>query len=62
MTHEDWWNPEKGGHRHAFITGTNRCPGCELKEQEREQIPKDAKGVHVFLTPNLELLEEARRG
>jgi hypothetical protein len=64
-THEDWWDPDKGGHRFAFVTETNRCPGCEIKAQEQDQIPKDAKGITVFLVPNpelAELLQEARNG
>lgn len=54
-TRSEWWDPDQGGHRFAFIADTHRCPGCEIKEQEREQIPKEAKGIHVFLTPNPEV-------
>lgn len=61
-THADWWDPAKGGHRFAFVTDSYRCPGCELKEQERDQIPDKTKGVHVFLTPNPELIQGARHG
>lgn len=60
-THADWWDPANGGHRFAFIADTFRCAGCEIKEETRDQIPKDTKGVHVFLTPNPEL-QEAHRG
>lgn len=61
-THEDWWDPEKGGSRFAFTPGGRRCPGCELLEQERAQIPKDAKGIHVHLVLNTdaEMVEAGR--
>lgn len=58
-THPDWWDPEKGGHRFAFIADTRRCPGCELLAELDGQIPSDAKGVHSFLTVNPELLPDA---
>lgn len=65
-TRREWWDPARGGHRHAMIADTDRCPGCEVKEQLRDQIPKDAKGVHVFLRPNPDvmkkILEEAEHG
>ena len=61
-THEDWWDPDKGGHRFAFIGDTRRCPGCEVRQMEQDQIPDDAKGVYVHLIANPELLEEAPRG
>lgn len=61
-THEDWWDRAKGGHPFAFITDTHRCPGCEIKAQEQDQIPAHVKGVTVHLIPNPEVLEEARRG
>jgi hypothetical protein len=51
----DWFDPEKGGHRFAMIAEVERCPGCELKEQLREQLPKEWKGVHIKLVPNPEL-------
>lgn len=43
-----------------MIADTRRCPGCELTQQLRDQIPHDAKGVHVFLTVNPELVEAGR--
>lgn len=60
-THPDWWDKSKGGHPFAFVTETHRCPGCEIIQQEQEQVPPEAKGVTVFLIPNPELME-ARRG
>jgi hypothetical protein len=50
------WDPKQGGHRHAMVAETHRCPGCELKEQLRSQLPSDSKGVHVRLVPNPELV------
>lgn len=48
----------QGGHRFAFVGDTYRCPGCEVLEQERDNVPREAKGIHVYLTPNPSL--EAR--
>jgi hypothetical protein len=53
-TRDEWWDPSQGGDRFAFVTETRRCPGCELKEQEREQIPSKAKGIHISLVPNIQ--------
>lgn len=58
-TRDEWWDPKRGGHRHAMVTETKRCPGCEITEQERAQIPSNAKGVKVFLIPNPTLAEES---
>jgi hypothetical protein len=55
-TREEMWDPKQGGHRHAMVAETHRCPGCELKEQLRSQLPSDSKGVHVRLVPNPELV------
>lgn len=59
-THPDWWDPEKGGHRYAFVADAQRCPGCEVKEQLRDQIDNDAKGIHVCLIPNEDLIPERK--
>lgn len=55
-TREDEWDPKRGGHRFAFVASTHRCPGCELKEMERDQIPENTKGIKIGLIPNPELL------
>ena len=41
------WDPQQGGDRHAYIPDTIRCPGCELIEQERDQVPNDRSGYGV---------------
>lgn len=41
------WDPERGGDRHAYVPDTVRCPGCELVEQERGQVPTDRAGYGV---------------
>ncbi|MFB6604224.1 hypothetical protein ACFCXR_15335 [Streptomyces noursei] len=33
--------------RHAYVTDTLRCPGCELIEQERDHVPTDRSGYGV---------------
>lgn len=33
----------------AFVGDQVRCSGCEVLEQERENIPDGARGVHVRL-------------
>lgn len=45
------------------MSSSYRCPGCELLAQENAQVPKDTKGVHVFLIPNsdTEMVEAGRR-
>jgi hypothetical protein len=55
-TRESEWDPEQGGHRHAFISGNRRCAGCELLESERDAIDDDEKGIKVFLTPNVAVM------
>lgn len=44
---EDW---DKD--RFAFVAEFDQCPGCELIEMERKNVPDDAKGVRVYLKPN----------
>ncbi|GGV02463.1 hypothetical protein GCM10010211_82250 [Streptomyces albospinus] len=50
------WDPQRGGDRHAYVTDTLRCPGCELIEQERDQVPTDSSGygVKIQLLPRAE--------
>lgn len=56
-TRLDDWDPDKGGHRHAFVGDVQRCPGCELLEQEQENVRRDMtsmRGIKVRLKPNPE--------
>ncbi|WP_329317998.1 hypothetical protein [Streptomyces sp. NBC_01262] len=47
------WDDESGGDRFAYVPFTSRCPGCELIEMEREQVPEgaEARGVKIGLKP-----------
>lgn len=36
----------------AYVGQQRQCPGCEVLEQERENVPDHAAGfTHVYLTP-----------
>lgn len=35
----------------AFVADMDVCPGCELLEQAREQVPEKAQGVKLYLVP-----------
>lgn len=54
-TREEEWDPERGGDRFAYVAETYRCPGCELRAMEQENIPDGAKGVKIALVPNIDL-------
>lgn len=49
-TRLDEWDPATGGHQHAYVTDTVRCPGCELIAQERHQVPEGRAGYGVKIT------------
>lgn len=53
-TQDDDWQRDK----FAYVGASDRCPGCEILEQEREQVPPGQKGVRVYLEPRE--LAEAR--
>lgn len=36
---------------YAYVGYQWRCPGCEVIEQEKENVPEGEKGVHVGLLP-----------
>lgn len=55
-TREADWDPALGGDRFAYVGHTLRCPGCEIKEMERENIPEGTKGIKIGLIPNPALL------
>ena len=52
-TRADEWEPALGGDRFAYVTETHRCPGCELIEMERDQVPDgpEGRGVKIGLRP-----------
>lgn len=49
--------------RFAYVGYNWRCPGCEVLEQEQDNIPDGEKGVHVGLLPRqvAEQQEDAER-
>jgi hypothetical protein len=49
-TRLDEWDTAKGGHQHAYVTDTVRCPGCELIAQERDLVPEGRAGYGVKIT------------
>ena len=61
-TREEWWDPDRGGHRFMLIGTTRRCLGCQVKEQERKGIPKDEEGIHVELVQNPQLEPDGKGG
>lgn len=48
------WLESEGGHRHAYRTELDRCPGCEALEYARDGLDQKAvgKGVSVQLVRN----------
>lgn len=58
-TRREEWDPDAGGHPHAYIAATTRCRGCEEIEKKRSSLESDqvsrallGKGVYVVLKPN----------
>ncbi|MEU2755296.1 hypothetical protein [Streptomyces albidoflavus] len=47
------WDEDAGGDRFAYVPEPQRCPGCELIEMERDQVPQGAegRGVKIGLRP-----------
>lgn len=44
---EEWEND-----RFAYVGQQRYCPGCEVLEQERENVPDHAQGyTHIYLAP-----------
>ncbi|MGI5401943.1 hypothetical protein ACQEVG_21365 [Streptomyces sp. CA-135486] len=36
--------------KHAYVTDTVRCPGCELIAQERDRVPEGRAGYGIKVT------------
>jgi len=47
-THPREWAAD----RFAYVAVNHYCPGCDLVAQARDQVPEQAKGVHVVLQVN----------
>lgn len=46
------WDESCGGDRHAYVSESVRCPGCELLDIHREHLdPEESKGVRITLVP-----------
>lgn len=45
-TREAEWQDD----RHAYVTDTMRCPGCELIAQERDRVPEGRAGYGIKVT------------
>lgn len=44
---EDWKHD-----RFAYVGQQRQCPGCEVLEQEKENVPEQHRGhTHVYLVP-----------
>lgn len=56
-TRPEEWDPDRGGHRRAYVARKRRCHGCAAKQQVEASIDPDqeGRGVHV-------VLERGRRG
>lgn len=47
-TRRDEWEQD----RFAYVADAYRCPGCELLQQERRNIPEgEGDGVQIYLIP-----------
>jgi hypothetical protein len=42
----------------AYVGNIDQCPGCELIELERQNVPEGAKGIKVGLIPRAVALEQ----
>lgn len=48
------WDELQDGDEYAYVAEPTRCPGCEVLEDARESVPRDAntRGVRFRLVPN----------
>lgn len=46
-TRHDEWEADK----YAYVAEARTCPGCEILDQERRNVPDRAEGVQFFLVP-----------
>jgi hypothetical protein len=60
-TRPEEWDPNRGGHPHAYRAVPEPCPGCQQLESLRATLskrdPAETRGIHVKLIRN----EEVRR-
>lgn len=54
-TRPEEWNPDRGGHRQAYLGHVEVCPGCVVMERTGEALEmKQGRGNHVVLVRNPE--------
>lgn len=49
-TFRDEW-PADPRDEPPYEAGARTCPGCAELQRRRDALPKDARGMYVFLTP-----------
>lgn len=56
-TRRDEWNPDKGGHEHAYVATARRCHGCAALEEYKnsDRVPQGIRGLQLLLKPNPDL-------
>lgn len=63
-TRPDEWNPERGGHLHAYEAVRHVCRGCEVRARAEKDLAKDAEkgvkggvrgGTSIVLVPTTEV-------
>lgn len=54
-TREDEWDPDKGGHDHAYRWEIRQCWGCAEKASGQKKVKDDEPGKWVNLIPNPEV-------
>lgn len=57
-TRPEEWDPEQGGHRHAYFPQITTCPGCvgiERTQQAPEMQGDQARGKRISLARNPDL-------
>lgn len=54
-TRPEEWDPDRGGHRHAYRAETLQCEGCLKRERAEQALAKEKNpppGMHVTLVRN----------
>ncbi len=55
-TRPEEWDPDRGGHEHAYMAEIRACRGCETLASGQKQLPKalERLGGHIVLVRNPE--------
>jgi hypothetical protein len=53
-TRAEEWDPEQGGHRHAYLAQADVCRGCQALEARENAMTDEQRGagVHIVLRRN----------